>query len=146
MELRFPLVNLALTPIGLLGPVRGTFFFNFGGAHYKDQPYKFATNDDGISYVNDPVFGEKVSGFRLVDGRASFGFGLQVFLLGYPMHFDWSRLTDMQNGVRHEPVRLLDRVRFLMSWGCSPHLQTLGHFPQATWSPLARWLTLRWRA
>jgi WD40-like Beta Propeller Repeat len=96
VELRFPLVNLALTPLGLLGPVRGTFFFNFGGAHYKDQPYKFATNEEGISYVNDPIFGEKVSGFRLVDGRASFGFGLQVFLLGYPMHFDWSRLTDLQ--------------------------------------------------
>ncbi len=96
VELRFPIVNLALTPIGLIGPVRGTFFFNFGGAHYKDQPYKWATNDEGFSYVNDPVFGEKVSGFRLVDGRASFGFGLQVFVLGYPMHFDWSRLTDMQ--------------------------------------------------
>jgi hypothetical protein len=96
VELRFPIVNLALTPIGLLGPVRGTFFFNFGGAHYKDQPYDFATSGDGISYVKDPIFGEKVSGFRLVDGRASFGFGLQVFVLGYPMHFDWSKLTDMQ--------------------------------------------------
>jgi outer membrane protein assembly factor BamA len=95
-ELRFPLVNLAATPIGLLGPVRGTFFFNIGGAHYKDQPYNFATTGDGFSYVDDPIFGEKVSGFRLVDGRASFGFGLQVFMLGYPMHFDWSRLTDLK--------------------------------------------------
>ena len=96
VELRFPLVNLAATPIGLIGPVRGTAYFGFGGAHYRGQSYKFATNDDGFSYVNDPVFGEKVSGFRLVDGRASYGFGLQVFLLGYPMHFDWSKLTDMQ--------------------------------------------------
>jgi hypothetical protein len=96
VELRFPLVHLAATPIGLLGPVRGTVFFNIGGAHYKDQPYKFATSGEGYSYVNDPIFGEKVSGLRLVDGRASFGFGLQVFLLGYPMHFDWSRLTDLQ--------------------------------------------------
>ena len=45
--------------------------------------------------MNDPVFGEPVSGLRLVDGRASYGFGLQVFLLGYPMHFDWSKLTDI---------------------------------------------------
>ena len=66
----------------------------------------------GFSYVNDPVFGEPVSGFRLVDGRASFGFGLQVFVLGYPMHFDWSRLTDMQKASPLQ-VRLLDRVRFL---------------------------------
>ena len=96
VELRFPLVNLAATPIGLIGPVRGTFFFGFGGAHYKGQQFQFATTEDGLSYVNDPVFGEPVSGFRLIDGRASFGFGLQVFVLGYPMHFDWSKLTDMQ--------------------------------------------------
>jgi hypothetical protein len=49
-----------------------------------------------VAVADHDGFGEKVSGFRLVDGRASFGFGLQVFVLGYPMHFDWSRLTDMQ--------------------------------------------------
>jgi hypothetical protein len=31
-----------------------------------------------------------------VDGRASYGFGLQAFLFGYPMHFDFSKLTDLQ--------------------------------------------------
>ena len=103
MELRFPLVNLAVTPIGLIGPVRGTFFFGFGGAHYKGQPYQFATTGDGLSYVNDPVFGEKVSGFRLVDGRASFGFGLQIFVLGYPMHFDWSQPHRHAEALEHQP-------------------------------------------
>ena len=34
-----------------------------------------------------------VTGFRLVDARASYGFGLETFLLGYPMHFDWSWRT-----------------------------------------------------
>jgi hypothetical protein len=29
----------------------------------------------------------------LVDGRASYGIGLQSFLLGFPMHFDWSWRT-----------------------------------------------------
>ena len=41
-------------------------------------------------------FGEPVSGFHLVDGRASFGVGLQLFFLGYPLHFDWTRLTDLK--------------------------------------------------
>jgi hypothetical protein len=30
---------------------------------------------------------------RLIDGRASYGFGLQSFLLGFPMHFDFSWRT-----------------------------------------------------
>ena len=42
-----------------------------------------------------PVFGAPttIDGFRLVDGRASYGFGLESFLLGFPMHFDWSWKT-----------------------------------------------------
>ena len=46
--------------------------------------------------MKDPIFGEPVDGFHLVDGRASFGFGLQVFFLGYPMHFDWTKFTDLK--------------------------------------------------
>ena len=34
-----------------------------------------------------------VSGFRLVDSRASYGLGLETFLLGFPVHFDWSYRT-----------------------------------------------------
>jgi|GEM_PF-4433189 len=67
-----------------------------GGAHYPGEPFDFWTKDPGVSYVNDPLFGQAVDGRRLVDGRASFGVGLQAFLLGMPMHFDWSWLTDLQ--------------------------------------------------
>ena len=52
--------------------------------------------------MNDEIFGEPVSGYHLVDGRASFGIGLQFFFLGYPMHFDWTKLTDFQV---HSPWR-----------------------------------------
>jgi hypothetical protein len=38
-----------------------------------------------------------VDGFHLVDGRASYGMGIQLFFLGYPMHFDWSKGTDFKN-------------------------------------------------
>ncbi len=33
------------------------------------------------------------SGFRLQDGRASYGLGLETFALGFPIHFDWSWRT-----------------------------------------------------
>jgi outer membrane protein assembly factor BamA len=95
-ELRFPIINLAATPLGVIGPLRGTLFFGIGGAKYQGQNYQFSTSQDGRSYVNDPVFGEPVSGFHLVDGRASYGIGLQLFFLGYPLHFDWSKLTDLK--------------------------------------------------
>jgi outer membrane protein assembly factor BamA len=96
LEFRFPLIDLMKTPIGILGPVRGTLYGGIGGARFKGDPYDFATSQAGTSYVNDPVFGEPVSGFHLVDGRASFGIGLQFFFLGYPLHFDWSKLTDLR--------------------------------------------------
>jgi WD40-like Beta Propeller Repeat len=96
LELRLPLIHLMATPIGVFGPVRGTLYAGIGGARYKGVPYKFGTSAAGVSYVNDPVFGEPVSGFHLVDGRASFGYGLQAFIFGYPLHFDWSRLTDLK--------------------------------------------------
>ena len=96
LELRFPIINVMATPIGLLGPVRGTFFGGVGGAKIRGQDFQFGTRDPGTSYVRDPLFGEPVTGFHLIDGRASYGMGLQFFFLGYPMHFDWSKLTDLK--------------------------------------------------
>lgn len=102
-ELRFPVIELAKTPIGIIGPLRGTLFAGVGGARFKGQPFQFTTREAGISFVNfdpnDPTtyFGEPVGGgLRLVDGRASYGLGLQLFFLGYPLHFDWSKLTDLK--------------------------------------------------
>lgn len=34
-----------------------------------------------------------VSGFRLVNGRASYGIGVETFVIGFPVHFDWSWRT-----------------------------------------------------
>jgi hypothetical protein len=93
-EFRLPLINLAATPIGILGPLRGTVYFGIAGAHFKGQQYQFSTSDAGYSYVEDPIFGTPVTGWRLQDGRASWGIGLQLFFLGYPMHFDWTKYTD----------------------------------------------------
>jgi hypothetical protein len=120
-ELRFPLIEAALTPVGVIGGIRGVFFFNFGGGWFNDQPsasatnlctgpdttFKFFGNDDAlcrpvigaeIDPVTDavvPVFGlpRAVTGFRLQDSRASYGIGLETFALGFPIHFDWSWRT-----------------------------------------------------
>jgi hypothetical protein len=107
-ELRFPLIEAALTPIGIIGGLRGTLFFNFGGAGFEGLPMKvWSTSSDTytplLGFVQDPfsptgqqpVFGPElpISGFRLIDSRASYGIGLQTFALGFPIHFDWSWRT-----------------------------------------------------
>jgi outer membrane protein assembly factor BamA len=104
-ELRFPLIEAMLTPIGVLGGLRGAFFANVGGAGFNSTPFQFMSTkgstvqplagydivgDQLIPRAGDPV---SISGPRLIDGRASYGFGLQSFLLGFPMHFDFSWRT-----------------------------------------------------
>ena len=46
-ELRFPLIEAMLTPIGVLGGIRGTFFFNFGVAGLAGQPLRIWNRDPG---------------------------------------------------------------------------------------------------
>ncbi|MBI2186190.1 MAG: PD40 domain-containing protein [Acidobacteria bacterium] len=105
-ELRFPLIDAMATPIGILGGIRGVFFFNLGGAWFDDTGFTFSTSS---TETVRPVLGAQltragtveqvlgpptqVSGFRLKDGRASYGLGLETFALGFPVHFDWSWRT-----------------------------------------------------
>ena len=82
-----------------------------------------------------PVFGQPrtITGSGCVDGRASYGFGLETFALGFPIHFDWSwrtlfnkdwedymylvpgraRTADRQPMAAQGEVQRLDRIRFL---------------------------------
>src|SRR5256712_932595 len=128
-ELRFPLIEAALTPIGVIGGIRGVFFAGVGGAWFNNQTaanpctgettaYKFATSNSAscqiVTGVKTDAAGNfvpvvapvatkrllvlnyeqrDVSGFRLQDGRASYGLGLETFALGFPIHFDWSWRT-----------------------------------------------------
>lgn len=115
-ELRFPIIEAALTPIGVIGGIRGVFFANIGGGWFNSQDFSFATSKNETvtpltGYQQDaagnlladasgnpiPVYGspQTVTGFRLKDGRASYGFGLETFALGFPIHFDWSWRTLM---------------------------------------------------
>jgi hypothetical protein len=98
------------TPIGILGGIRGSLFANLGGATWNSQPFKVWTSSSSVETPIDrvdpvqnpdgsvtfvPVFGapREISGFRLVDSRASYGISLQTFALGFPVHFDWSWRT-----------------------------------------------------
>jgi hypothetical protein len=106
-ELRFPLIEAMLTPVGVLGGIRGVFFANMGGGHFDRQNFTWLTNKsetytpivsynvDQFTGVQTPVYGDPrtISGLRLVDARASYGIGLETFALGFPVHFDWSWRT-----------------------------------------------------
>jgi hypothetical protein len=106
-ELRFPLIEAMLTPLGVMGGVRGVFFFGTGAAYFNDQPYQYSTSktETYTPYLGsvpnpatgllEPVYGPPIdiTGFRLRDGNASYGFGLETFALGFPIHFDWAWRT-----------------------------------------------------
>ncbi len=116
-ELRFPIIEAALTPIGVIGGIRGVFFANIGAGWFNNSGFNFSTSDselyrsivdyernilgdvilDPITGLPTPVYGpaQLVQGFRLVDGRASYGLGLETFALGFPIHLDWSWRTLM---------------------------------------------------
>jgi WD40 repeat protein len=119
-ELRFPIIEAALTPLGVIGGVRGVFFANVGGGWFRGQGFKFATSEserfptivdyqrdaagrivsDPVTLLPIPIYGadQTVTGFRLRDGRASYGIGLETFALGFPIHFDWAWRTLFNKG------------------------------------------------
>jgi hypothetical protein len=108
-ELRFPIIEAALTPLGVVGGLRGVAFANFGAGQV--DPNKLVVwdnkavnvvpivnyNQDFITGAITPVYGQPttITGFRLVDGAASYGIGLETFALGFPIHFDWAWRTLM---------------------------------------------------
>jgi hypothetical protein len=101
-ELRFPLIEAMLTPIGILGGIRGVFFANLSGANFEGQSFTLLSREAEVhtpvtfdTVTLAPIQGtpRNISGLRLVDGRASYGIGLETFLLGYPVHFDWAWKT-----------------------------------------------------
>ena len=92
-ELRFPLVDVLLTPVGFFGGVRGSMYFNVGGASYNNQPFQPFSSSTRISRLD----GTEIDGLGLNDALASYGIGLTMNLFGIPFHFDWSKLTDLSH-------------------------------------------------
>ena len=109
-----------MSTIGVLGGIRGVLFADFGGGSFNGlgmdpnnpgakfkvmsssseiyQPtlgYITGIDPDtgGIATLPIPAAPRVISGFRLVDSRASYGIGLETFALGFPIHFDWAWRT-----------------------------------------------------
>ena len=62
---------------------------------YSTSPIDGSIETDFITGLPSVKYGQPVTinGFRLEDGRASYGVGLETFFLGFPIHFDWSWRT-----------------------------------------------------
>lgn len=72
LEFRFPLINMASTLIGQIGPIRGTLFFDITQARIKGYPWRFGP----------------IEGFH-PEAIGSYGYGFEFFFLGIPLHLDF---------------------------------------------------------
>ena len=100
LEFRFPVFNSATTPIGQIGPIRGTLFFDVGRAKLKGWPAKM------FRYTADP-FAPLVQ----FDAVGSYGFGFQFFFLGFPIHLDFVKrleIPDFSNPFQFNDLKGLD--------------------------------------
>jgi len=98
-ELRFPIIDAAITPIGFFGPLRGIFFVNMGGSFYNGETFKMFSSDRRFSSLGARCGPTNAApcisdGFGLDDAVASFGIGMTFNFFGLPMNLNWSRLTD----------------------------------------------------
>jgi hypothetical protein len=80
LEFRIPLVSRALTLLGPFGPVRATGFFDVTRSKLGNNPALFyfpiVTPDGSPDFI-------------LAEAMGSFGFGVEFFFLGMPMHVDF---------------------------------------------------------
>jgi outer membrane protein assembly factor BamA len=121
-ELRFPLIEAALTPIGVIGGIRGVLFANIGGAWFDNQPspthceggdsYTFMTNDQEVCR---PILGYDLDPFGVPRRDED---GTPIVQLGPPTIVSGFRLKDARAsyGVGLETFALGFPVHFDWSW------------------------------
>jgi hypothetical protein len=78
-EIRFPLVDYLVTPIVSFSQIRGSLFFDIGGAYFKGENFKFYDRDAG----------------RLQNGAAALGYGIAVNVFGLELHWDFAYRYDL---------------------------------------------------
>ena len=73
-ELRFPLIEAALTPVGVIGGIRGVFFANIGGGWFDNQPSSAASTCAAIDATSSsPAATHRLhAGHRHRDRRVGF--------------------------------------------------------------------------
>lgn len=82
-EYRFPLIDALAFPWGTFTDIRGRIFFDIGAAKLKDQDFDFWDSDLD----------------QLKDGRAAYGYGFQLTLLGLQLHWDFAKLTNLRQSL-----------------------------------------------
>lgn len=85
-EIRIPLINVASTLLGQIGPVRGVLFMDIARSKMKGQPAVY-TRYIGSDPEGNPILVE-------YDALGSLGFGFQAFLLGMPMHLEFVKRVE----------------------------------------------------
>ena len=77
-EARFPLVDVIAFPGFAISQIRGSLFFDIGGAYFDGQDFNFIEEN------------------QLVDGAASVGYGITLNLFGLQLHWDFARRTNLK--------------------------------------------------
>lgn len=90
LEFRFPLINAASTFIGLIGPVRGTLFFDVARTKVKGYEARFAVFEG-----SDPSSG--LISYRTAEALGSFGYGFQLFMFGLPLHLEFAKRLEWKD-------------------------------------------------
>lgn len=100
IEFRFPLVNSAMTLIGQLGPIRGTFFFDVARAKVKGFPAKifmFTGPPDNLLVEADAI--------------GSYGYGFEFFLLGLPVHLEFVKMLEIPDFSRPYEINAVGKFK-----------------------------------
>ena len=103
LEYRIPLVTVANTIVGRIGPIRGVFFFDMTQAKLKGYPAKIY--DISYSELGIPIL-------RAAAAIGSYGFGIQIFFLGLPLHFDWAKRLEIENISRPFSIKSYGKFEF----------------------------------
>jgi len=89
LEFRLPLVNIASTLIGPIGPIRGALFLDIVRAKFKGYQAKFAI------YEGQDLFGNIKA--HLADAIGSYGYGIEFFLFGFPFHLEFAKRLEWRD-------------------------------------------------
>ncbi|HVR42564.1 MAG TPA: hypothetical protein VMS56_03885 [Thermoanaerobaculia bacterium] len=79
-EVRFPLVDYLVMPGFTLQQIRGSLFFDIGGAWFQGEDFELLDDEN-----------------RLQDAIASYGYGLSVNLFGLNLNWNFARRTDLRD-------------------------------------------------
>jgi WD40 repeat protein len=84
-EFRLPLINVASTLLGPIGPVRGALIFDLTRSKLNGYDAKF--------YVSADPFSAPL----ILEAMGSYGFGVELFFLGLPLHIEFIKMLGWED-------------------------------------------------